>query len=570
MESNSSLNFIVWTDCIKAGTSIAQKLTLSSNPLSEVNSLTGTNQGVSVNVFLRGPQVANVANPSNNVADGLIVSIESASETASDYLKQKKNVPLKVVVSSSDLKAFADERGATFVDKIDESFASNLVKSGVTNDDLIKQAFSKIDKDHNSVLTKDELIIVSKELNHSISGEEANDIISTLSKTGSINFDQFKQWWHLGRANFSQFRQVVQLEMQVEKLVKKGSSYVGDYIDKLQISVNDETTSSPDSLKSHISIKPKKDFDNGINFGLSVAAGTEGKAIIDSLPDYFSSNPLSASIELGIDDAEKGQIVVQSLEQAKEMIFQMIPGIQEKLEMGIDIKFRHVGTSVFIDVTIGGPLGEMVKAQYSQFGSKIGNLATSFKGYGSSHIVSGLKLNNALDISLEQIIEDASKFKIETTGETSNIKKMLAIATTIIQATNAYGNKTKAISSIFGYFGVFRLLEVKSEYDSDELFSLIKESISTFTALESQEEQGEVALQVYGGALSNYQQVGKAQLEGVKAMLGVFLEPFMETLKVLNFDRISISIVPSMISIFYKVQIGLVGITEFIRTNLLA
>lgn len=567
-----NLNFILWTDSTENGGKAAQLLSNTTEPLTESYTTFGYNQDASVEVFLRGSSIHSTAGPLNSVADGIIIIINESSEAAADYIGQRQGVPLKVVVSGNDeVKAWAESKGYSHYAAVDEDVARKIVKTAIKNDELILNAFKTLDKDGNSLISKEELILVGKELDQPVSSDLAEEIISTLSKDGKINFAQFKQWWYLGRANFSQFRKMVELEMKIGKLVKKGSSYVGDYMYKIEEEVN-----APDDIsRTTVSIKPLVDFEKGCSFGFEVAGAKEGAAIIASLPEYLSSSFMSFSIEFQIDDAEKGSGVVQSLESVQEMVYAMIPQAQEMQNLyGVNIKFRHSGTSVFIDIVLSGMFAEMIKGQIQQ---SIGNQLSSKlkfinKFFGSYSFTSGFRLDNLLEITIEELVKELTQFKVESYFENNNIQAVFnnALKNTVVNKQLMQMNMPVFVGQIIGkLLLVIRAFDFKSNYDSEELAAVVKEIVEF---VYGQTQQGGVETDQWIGlqnTLSSFQQMAQAQLGGIKAMAGMFLAPYIETLKVLNFDKIGFAYIFPMSSVHFKLSIGLAGITSFLRQNIL-
>jgi len=66
-----------------------------------------------------------------------------------------------------------------------------------------------------------------------MNSEEAKDIATALSNEGKISFDHFKRWWFMWRNDFSNFRNLVQMEMKVNKLVKQSNSIIWTYMEKV-------------------------------------------------------------------------------------------------------------------------------------------------------------------------------------------------------------------------------------------------------------------------------------------------------------------------------------------------
>ena len=561
MESSKStnINFIIWSDSKEDAISIASLVTGQQDLNSDGASFSGVQQGVNVHTFLRGTKVGKAANPINGVADCLIVHISGESETASDYINERKTIPLKVVVSSSDLSAWASQRDSQYESKADDTLIQKLIKSCIESDLILKKSFDIIDINGDGYISKDELLSVSKTLGHELSNEEANDIGKIIAKDGKIPYDKFKNWWFCGRTDFKKFRNIVEMEISMNNMVQGKNTLIEGYLSKLN---KDITTQQESFVKSIITIKPKNDFENGVSLSTQIAYGSDGKSIIEALPDYHSSNPVTISIELSIDDAEQGTVVIETLNGAKDMIFSMVPGLEEKLAIGIGIKFRHVGTSVFIDFTFGGQIAEMMRMQMSPLFNTVN--PSNFSGLASIHLISGIQLGNVFDITLEEILDNVSKFKIEGNGETKNLKAMIEMTISLVKTTSTTSKKMGMFSNFFKLIGALRTFSFTSEYDSTELTEIIKEIMGVVAGV----DEGHLAVQVFGGQLSQMQMMGKMQLEGIKAMAGMFLAPYMEVLNILNFDRISLSVSLSLLSLFYKFSLEPKGLTQFLRENI--
>lgn len=560
MEANKPVvNIIVWSDN-NSGAEIAK---LVSGTTEGSDLFIGEKDDYTVKVFLRGTNVVYSAHPASGIADALIVSFVGQNEEAVKYLEQRKGIPTKLVISETDLNEFAKERGATYYSTFDGVVAEGVVKTAIAADQVLRKSFAVIDKDSNGFITKDELVTVSKELSHDISPTDAEEISKAISKDGKIPFADFKKWWFTGKADFPKFKKIVELEIKLNKFVKKGTGIIGDYIDKLNKNVNDQTNSE---LKSNFTLKPINDFENGINIGFSSHLGKSTADSLQDLPAYYATNPITVALEIGIDNPESGSAVVEQLDQLKQMIFAMIPEIEEKLSLGVDIKFRHVGNSVFIEGTLGGFMGDMVYSQIASLGLDF-NL---FNYAGSFQFISGLKLNNPFEITIDEIISRVSQIKILGNGEAFNVKAVINIASQILSKAPALPEVAKKfVPQLLKLFSIFKLFSLNSEYDSDEFAKIIKEIVVENAAgEEALANVDEVISQMLGVMISNLQEGGKAQVEAAKAMLGMFLGPFLGSLSAINFDKISLNATVAPVNLQIKYTLGLVGITEFLRNNL--
>jgi len=320
-----------------------------------------------------------------------------------------------------------------------------------------------------------------------------------------------------------------------------------------------------------IDIVPKKDFSNGISLNFGVIAGKEGKSYISSLPDYFQNNPVTFSLELNIDDSEKGSTMVSTLEGVKDMILGMMPEISGFLDQGISIKFRHVGKSVFIDVSLEGMFAEMVKSQLEKF--KID--PSSFSESGEFHLISGIKLNSPFDTSYEEFVKMASQFKVQGEGIMPSKLFFDSIFKSVDEQFGGMLPKKVALGmKAFRLFTSFRKIQYNCVYDSDDMCGYIKElagkiSHNTMGGGSMDDLNPEIGSQIIGSMVAQYQEMGKTQLEGIKQVANMFLDPYKEQLGFVNFDNIGMSLVVPQSGVQLKFNLCLVGITEFLRANII-
>jgi hypothetical protein len=325
------------------------------------------------------------------------------------------------------------------------------------------------------------------------------------------------------------------------------------------------------NLKALIDIKPRKDFEHGINLNFRINAGSKGKEIIEAMPDYMQTNPLSVSLELCIEDAEKGPEIVQTLEGVLEMAMQMIPNAQDMLSQGILIKFRHVGKSIFIDVSLEGQFAEMVKAQLELFKIDL----SLYSECCESHYISGLKLNKPFENSYEELVTMATQFKVQGNGQLPAKQFYEMIKKSITDNFNDHIPKMfKKIIRLARIITAFRKVSYTCDYDSEEMCNYIKElagkiASNTMGGATMEELNAEMGTQMIGSMLAQGQEMAKMQMEPMKNMAMAFLEPYKASICQLNFDKIGLSLVSPNYCSQIELTLCLVGLTEFVRANLL-
>ena len=335
----------------------------------------------------------------------------------------------------------------------------------------------------------------------------------------------------------------------------------------------DTTTGGNDGCHGETNIRPKNDFTSGINIGFSSMVGDSAKSFIESAPEYYKTASFNYSVELNIKNPEDGSKVIQHLEEAKSMIISMIPSAEATLELGVEINFRHVATSVFVEISLSGQLGEMVTAQ-------MGNLnmeSVDFEMNASGTITSGLKLDNVFEATLEELIDNATRFKVEGTGDVTKLKKIVAYIGTLTPMLEEFiPKKFRFLISLIKLVGCFRTFQYSLTYDSDELSKQVKELAGTIAHNKLGGEDlptcnPEMGMQMLSGVVAQGQATGKQMIDGGKGMVLGFLAPFMETLKCINYDNIVITLCSSKTygGVVTKITLCFVGLTTFLNENVL-
>jgi hypothetical protein len=330
-------------------------------------------------------------------------------------------------------------------------------------------------------------------------------------------------------------------------------------------------TDKGNNLIGSIDITPNTDFDDGVNFGFFATVGTQGKELISTLPEYFRTNPVTFTLELQINQAEQGEVVVGTLEGLKEMIGAMVPGAKDAFDNGVSVKFRHVGNSVFIDVSLEGMFAELVKSQLSSVKLDLSNFSES----GEFRVISGIKLNNSLEISYEDILKAATQFKVQGKGQ---MPSKVLFDSVFTQVENNFSgmlpSNVRLGLKALKLFGALRRIEYSCKYESSLLYEYIRELAGRIVhniqgGASMDELNHEMGVQIIGSLFAQKQEFAKNQLENIKQAAMMFLEPYMDTLKALNLDDISMSLTVPEYDAQIRFKIALVGLTEFVSNNIL-
>lgn len=550
MTSKTELNFILWTDSIESRVEIIKVLTDQGTVDENKNHILFNYNDIDINLYMRGVNKI-VTYPLSGVVDGIIMSLSKPSELAFDYLIDKKNVPSIIVISKSKDQKILDEstkHKAKVYEDFTKSIATELISSSIEREKELRDVFNLIDKEKNGFLSKEDLILLAKQLKHSLIESEANDILKTIGINDKIPYDGFRFWWYTGRSNFIKFRALIELEKKFLPLFVEGVKLANQYGADVESKEND-------FFQSKINIAPKKEFPSGVSVGLDIVIGKEAQKIIETLPDYHEFNPITFTIELTLEDASKGEEFIEKLNDIKNMIYDFFP-LSENILSGGMIKFRQIGLSVYIDITLGGTIGEILLSKSNIL--KDNSTLQNFGGTGSLYFTSGVNIDSLLEKPLKDLLNEISFFKVEGLGEIRNIKMFIDMT---IKLLKTLLDKDSGKGWMLILLSALKLFEIQCEYNSDDLLEAFKDIILLVLKVDSFEEAE--------GILKEHQQTLLFSIEGSKEMLLTFIMPFFENIKSLSFDKISFFITIAPLQIYYKFCLNLVGLTRLINDKIL-
>jgi hypothetical protein len=572
MESTTStlINIVVWAESREDASKIATALTSGSETQDGV--FVGTHNATSVTAYLRYPGGEATSAP-QGITDILIVSVSGSSSQhltdASSYVNLRKGIPFKFFTSSEDLTEVAKSLTAEFLPYSDVTSSETREKliSSVNNlEATLVNAFNALDLNKNGFITAEELVQASSTLGHTLNHEESKIIANTLSTDGNISFGKFKQWWIMGRGDFNTFRRLVAVELSVGNLIKKSSQVFNDYVEKL----TKETEGANDvSYVGRINLGPTTpDFETGFGVDVDLAGGKDFENILSVSPDYFKTSPITYGLEIKVKDDQAGALIKQTLEGLREMA-NMIPQAQEVFNLGLTVNVRHVGTSVFVDFSLGGVLADQVLQSISQFNFE----QLNFAGTGSFSAFTGLRLSDLLTGTVEDLINRVTLFKVESHSEFSNTKNLAyALSSVYTQFKHQVPHKMRPFIGLIKLFGAIRNFSYEFTYDSDEFAKTVKEVLGAFGGKmlgSSEEMSSDVVVQGLNSQLQGFQGMGLGMIGQFKPMLDGFLESFKPSLQQVNFDRISMfTSIPKM-KMYYKASLHLPGVSAFLLENIL-
>lgn len=564
--SNLPINVVVWAEDLKSATEIAASIINGSQ---NKDIWTGIYKGCTVKAFVRYPGGV-VASSPEGFTDILLVSLSGSKSSflneAKSYINTRKGIPFIFITSSENLTDMAKEVGCEYMPISElghDTTRGKFFESVKTLDATLKKAFDSLDLNHTGCITAEELVQASETLNHKINSEEAKSIAFSLSKDGQITFDKFKSWWLMGRGDFNTFRRLVQIEMNVGGFIKKGLQVFNNYVDKLQ---KEGIDSADISYTGNLNISPVDEFESGIGFNFDLAGGKDYEGIISVSPDYFKTSPITYGLEIHLKDQTSGAIIKQALEDLKVMLSN-IPQVKQIFDLGLQVNVRHIGLSIFIDISLGGIMGDQVLQQMNIYNFE----QLNFAGTANSSIVSGLKFEDLLKASFDELIEKICKFKLESQSQFSNTKMLVYAVFSVYEGmSQQIPSNLRNLISLIKFFGAVRNFDYEFKYDS-KLLAVLAKQVAGQIGNNYMGNPGEaVFLEECSNQLVGLQGMGHGMINQFKPMIDVFLEPYKPMIKVINFNKITIFTVIPKMKMFYKFNLNVEGLTDFINQNLVS
>jgi hypothetical protein len=568
MESSSNrINVVVFAETESESRELVGKILNNKQEGADVWS--AQIEGVDVNGYVRWPGCISTYSPSG-ITDILLVHVSSAEsenwETIKTYVDNRRGIPFKFLTSPVDLSENAKILEVEFLSSDDISsgnITEKLIKSALNLEQTLRSVFQKIDANNNGFLDESEILSAATEMGHPLNDEDAKEIAKSLSSDGKIYFENFKKWWVMGRTDFQSFRKIIEIELVVNNFIKKSSNTFNSYLEKLQKEGLD-LSAQETGLFSRFNLKPSVDFHSASSINLHFTIGNEFNSIANSFPSYLRECPASFGIELRLKDESSGPLVIEVLKGLQELGSQMDPSFQKALSSGVYVNYRHVGPSVFVDISYGGEMGDKISGMLSMF-----NFSTlNFSGESNFHICSKLSPVDALYLSMDELVKNGTNLKIEGSGEFSHLKTLVNFIVNTLSSLNhgRLSQQIKPLAYLIRFASVIKKLDFEFLYDSSVVYDVIKEMLNSSRASE------EEANSVYDNncnMFDNLVQPGlNSQVASFSEMVAAFLEPYKPAILSLDLDNISVYATCPNLRVYLKLNVLIKGVSDFVAKNI--
>jgi len=221
------------------------------------------------------------------------------------------------------------------------------------------------------------------------------------------------------------------------------------------------------------------------------------------------------------------------------------------VKLGVDVQFRHANNRFYADLIISGVAAEFITHEFAGINLDF----VKYSGLSIFSFSTGLSPLFIKDKTLDQVISAASHVQVNGNGNAVNFRVFIQL----IQFFVSLLADKPILKLISKGANLFKLLGFDLKYDPDELANTIKEIIAGIKGdgYEALNQQYFSVQTMIGGFIEQ----GKQMV--------MFIQDFLEMIKNVDIDNISVSVTSPLLRSCLKVYIYLPGLTNFINDNFL-
>lgn len=430
------INIIIWAYDIKKAFDIAIRFSEHSILYKNYKTsyFTFRKNEMKINIYLRSPNSISILSPKMST-DILIIflskpytsqSQEKEFLEAKKYFDKRKKIPFKIItLDNQNLQeektytnlntAFNNEIKVIPLQKIlskTEKFeilqeAKDLEISLQTVFKKFQPNFQNENKNFPSekkFIKKFDLIKAAKELGENLIEDEANFIIENLDKEkkGKISYEEFKQWWILGRSDFINLRRICTTKIS-EIFLGEKKIKLNNYLNHILSEGKEISNTKTQQIFNVNFLCNKKSAKKSTGFYLEFCNGPEALDIIESKFEDFEKSEFAFLLKFKFSSFFEAEENLPKIEKfVNNKIFGVLNDIGSMLVFMEPIfKFKVVENFVCVYYT-----SKLAHAD---------NLLSEFKGLieGSFSAFSDLEIEDVLTLkSFEEICEVFLKLKI--------------------------------------------------------------------------------------------------------------------------------------------------------------
>jgi hypothetical protein len=308
--------------------------------------------------------------------------------------------------------------------------------------------------------------------------------------------------------------------------------------------------------ESKISVGPSTgEFTPGFSIEGHGKFGGEYDTEVANMSAECKSAAFVFGLRLTLTDASVGPQAVETLNQLKEMAMGS-DQIKEIVDSGLDITFRHEGTTVFINVRVPETLPAVL--QIPGF-SQMDLTNTVYSGKNDFKITTGACPTKFLTGTVEEIVERVSNFSLEAT---MNFEELHHVITALVTfAKGVLPQNDKKVNMFLAGVNIltaFRSSNFEFKYDP-----LVVRS--TVAGLMNVEKSGSLEQH-----LANNQGMANGFLPQAQMMAPMFIGPYTDLLKAINLGKYEFFAMVPRLRLYICPGMTVFGLNEFINDKFLS
>jgi len=261
-------------------------------------------------------------------------------------------------------------------------------------------------------------------------------------------------------------------------------------------------------------------------------------------------------LKLTLTDASVGPQAVETLNQLKEMAMG-IDQVKEVVDRGLDITFRHEGTSVYINVRLPETLPEI--ANLPGF-SQMDMSKTVFSGNGNFKMTSGVDPTRLLTATFEEMVEMTSNMSVEAS---MNMEELHHVLTAVINFARGLlpqeDRKVNMFLAGLNMLTAFRSSNFEFKYDPVTVRSVVARVMGGI----GHEEK-------VRAKISENQEMANGFLPQAQMMAPMFIGPYTDLLKAVNLGHFEVFVMVPRLRVYLSPGFTLFGLNTFVNDKFLS
>ena len=489
-----------------------------------------------VNVFYTSLENKYPVDTAPGFIDVLVVNVSNpeSDDELRGYIRQKSLHGVRVVFSSNDSTSEVENIYEYSVDRLNDSSVQQLVANIAHRKiDTLRAAFRNVDSGNTGYIPQSELD-------------------SVLKAAGLVLSESYVYGENYPRVNFNQARAAyltLGRDRQLEEVAEPERDAFRDLPEQIErvnaILSNTKVCSDSQGSTSTVEIGHTEEINQAIGVNLEVNIGESYKAIESSIPGHLKNDCFNVTLRVGTKDPS----VVNELKALADNFRPLLlsdPKSEVMLSAGVNATVYNLDDTVNVELKLSEMMNEMLENVLNHL-----DVIEKVKGHSSLRIGTELSVTDLKELSLEEVIKKALKFRITEEGSSNHVSALLQIFVSIAELSNEMTGHNdeqvlKALKRLVLLIDTVSKAVYRVGVDCDKLSNTVSSAVpqqlkDTFEAIREE-------------VLGN--------IEGMKDMLESILGPFKPISTALNFDNVSLIVSSSRLRLHLKLDVVLQGLSD--------